>query len=123
MTEAEGSIKEDKSIWDQLMELKVLTLRTGAISEHQVTQLKMWAGLIYKSTVEIQIIVETDPSVTFIPKIPEYISEHILKGLSRSTKAILGVQFSVFVKNPNNEVIFSSYGDRSNPKQLKLIKE
>lgn len=121
MTEAEGAIKEDKSIWDQLMELKVFTIRTGVIHESQVMQLKIWANLLFNCPTEIQIVVEGDPSVTFIPQFSKTVDENNCKGLSRSTQSLLGDQFSVLVKRPNNDVIFSSYGTKVSPKQLKLI--
>jgi hypothetical protein len=121
-----SEIKEDKSIWDQLMELKATTELTGVIHELQVYQLKIWAAYSFKdssnTTVEIQI--ETTPKaiITFKVNLIDQPSLNLLNGLSRSIKSLLGDYFT-FVVQDQSIVIFKDPGLKKKKRKVKDIIE
>jgi hypothetical protein len=116
-------IKEDKDLWTQLMELKALTENTGAIHELQVFQLKAWAGMLFEGSTEIQIVVNPKALITFCNKNEPYPDLNALNGLARSIKDVLGGYFSFEVKNAQNEVIFTSSGNKKKKRKLSEVME
>ena len=102
--------KEDKSIWDQLMELKAVTELTGAIHELQAYQLKMWAAYSFdNSPVEIQIQTTPKGTVTFKVNLDDSPSLNLLNGLARSVKSLLGDYFTFILEN-QGVTIFKDLG-------------
>ena len=120
-------IKEDTSVWDQLMELKAMTENTGAVHELQVYQLKMWAALAWKPTTEIKVQTQGKPTVTFCADLNEQPTLNLLNGLDRSIKDLLGDYFTFKVED-KGVAIFNNPGKKKRKQKVadiiqRLIKE
>src|ERR1700690_341131 len=112
-------IKEDKNVWRDLLELKALTENTGAIHELQVYQLKMLARFACEGSTEIKINTEGHRA-TFCINVETKPTLHMLNGLDRSLKDLLGNYWSLIVEN-NGVAIFTSLGAKKKKRKVSDI--
>lgn len=129
-----SSIRRDAGIWEQLLELKAVTLETGTLHEAQVFQLKLWGPLALPQAHDIEIAVGL-PHMTSHPenKLVEFYRVEVrakaetapprdlknrLEGLCRSIRTLLGDHFDIIVKI-NGKTIFLKKGARKKSASFK----
>src|ERR1700743_2056847 len=96
-----------EDILGQLLQLKASTALTGAIYEAQVLQLKMWGKLIFEGSPTIKIQVEPFPLIIY--EVEKAAEQHLMEGLDRTIKDVIGEQFAVSV-DVAGKFIFNSNG-------------
>lgn len=134
-TKKRSTIKKDDGIWEQLLQLKALTLALGTIHEAQKMQLKIWATLALPQadSVDIKVglpyldednqvvnqhFVEFDAQATRKP--PKDLRRR-LEGLGRSVSDLLGDVFTLRVR-VNETLIFNVKGKRGKQNLKALMK-
>jgi hypothetical protein len=106
--------REVKGLWDQLKALREITDITGVIQDAQIYQLKRWGPLALQHVEDIEIAINlVENRVEFratgvTMNVPENFQD-LLRGLDRSVKSMLGVQWATRVL-VEGEAIFEEPG-------------
>lgn len=130
-----STIKKEDGIWEQLLQLKALTLHLGTIHEAQKMQLKIWAILALPQADSVDIKV----GLPYLDEDDHLVNQHFvefsaeatrkppanlrkrLQVLGRSVADLLGDVFTLRVK-VNNTLIFKVQGKRSKRNVKALVK-
>lgn len=131
-----SSIRKEAGIWDQLRELKAVTIETGTIHDAQKYQLQMWGWLAAPHADSFEVAVglphmesKTEAAEYYIVEYrinatnrPPKNLKNLLEGLTRSIRDLLGDHFTVVVK-VNGKVIFMRKGSRKKESSFKKTYE